>query len=130
MALSVEFKDFYIKYKGHPSFSDHELIEDEVIKVIIQKYEMILFTNKTELFGDPDFGADLILLLYETKVSGDFVKTEIIKQINTYIPEIANANYTLDVVFSQDPENAQDIMYTYFNIADFEVFAQIGKRYA
>lgn len=128
--MAVDFKDFYIKYKGHPTFVPNNIIEDEIIKVIIQKYEMILFTNRGELLGDPDFGADLLILLYQTKVSAEHVKTVIIDQINSYIPEIIDTNYTLDVVFTQDPENAQDIMYTYFTIADFEVYAQIGKRYS
>ena len=36
--MSINFTDFYIKYEGHPNFTDKELIEDEVIKVVIQKY--------------------------------------------------------------------------------------------
>ena len=124
---SLDFKDFYIKYKGHPRFNNNQIIEDEVINVIIQKYEMLLFTNKGELFGDPDFGADLLVLLYETKVSSTKVEEDIISQINKYIPELNDINYSLEVVFTQDPENFQDMMFIYFKIADYEVYAQIGK---
>lgn len=127
MNTPLDFTDFYILAPGNPNYVSYELIEDEVIKVIIQKYEMMLFTNKGEVLGDPDFGADLLLLLYETKVSGNTVKNNIIEQIATYIPELLNTNFTLDVVFTQDVFNYQDIMYVYLKLADYEVYAQIGK---
>ena len=124
---AIDFTDFYILGPDNPNFVSYEMIEDDVIKVIIQKYETMLFTNKGEVLGDPDFGADLLLLLYETKVSGDTVKALIIEQISTYIPELLNTNFTLDVVFTQDIFNYQDIMYIYLKLADYNVFAQIGK---
>jgi hypothetical protein len=58
------FTDFYIKFPGHPKFNDAEIIQDEIIKVIIQKIEMILFTNRGELLGDPNFGGDLLRYLH------------------------------------------------------------------
>jgi DNA-binding ferritin-like protein (Dps family) len=124
---SVDFTDFYILYQGHPRYVPNELIEDEVIRVIIQKYEMVLFTNKGEVLGDPEFGANLLELLYETKVSASHVQDVINQQIATYIPELLNTNYSLNVVFVQDPENFQDMMFTYLKVADYEVYAQIGK---
>lgn len=124
----INYNDFYILYKGHPYFEPNQIVEDDVVKVIIQKYEMIIFTNKGEVLGEPNLGADLELLLFETKVSADVVEENIIDQINLYIPEIINTNYTLDVEFAQDPENYQDIMFVYFSIADYEVFAQIGTN--
>lgn len=124
---STNYTDLYILYKGHPLYEPTEVIEDDIIKVIIQKYEMVIFTNKGEILGDPNFGADLLAILFETKVSSDYVESVIIDQINTYIPEIINVNYKLDVTFAEDPENYQDIMYVYFSISDFEVFAQIGN---
>jgi hypothetical protein len=127
MAASIDFTDFYILSPDNPNYVSYEMIEDEVIKVIIQKYEMMLFTNKGEVLGMPDFGADLLILLYETKVSGDSVKQSIIEQIGAYIPELLNTNFTLDVVFTQDTINYQDMMYIYLKLADYEVYAQIGK---
>ena len=124
---SFDFSDFYILYKDHPRFVNKELIEDEVINVIIQKYEMILFTNKGEVLGDTEFGADLLELLYQTKVYDTFVRESINEQISIYIPELLETNYTLNVVFVQDPENYQDIMFIYLRFADYEVYAQVGK---
>lgn len=123
---NFNFTDFYILYEGHPRFSPLEIIEDEVIDVIIQKYEMILYTSKGELLGDPDFGADLHKYLHETRVSADFMKAEIINQIESYITEIAGINYQLDVRFTMDPDRYQDMMFIDFKIKDYEVYSYFG----
>jgi phage baseplate assembly protein W len=121
-----DFKDHYIGYKGHPRFIVNKIIEDDVIRVIIQKYEMILFTNKGELFGDPDFGCDLPILLFQTRISAQNVKRIIQNQINIYITELANTNYQLEVTITNDPENYQEVMIIDFQIADVEVNAVIA----
>ena len=43
------------------------------------------------------------------------------------IPELVETNYTLDVVFVQDPENYQDIMFINLKVADYDIYAQIGQ---
>ncbi len=123
---NFNFTDFYILYEGHPRFNPLEIIEDEVIDVIIQKYEMILYTSKGELLGDPDFGADLYKYLHETRVSADFIKSEIINQIENYIPEISGINYQLDIRFAMDPERYQDMMFIDFKIKDYEIYSYFG----
>ena len=118
-----DFKDHYIGYLGHPKFIVNKIIEDDVIRVIIQKYEMLLFTNKGELLGDSDFGCDLQKLLFETRIAKSGVRRIIIDQINKYIPEIEKTNYFLDVEFSTDPENFQEVMEINFTIADYKVYS-------
>lgn len=122
-----DYTDFYITNPNEPTFNQYQVIEDDIINVIIQKYKLILFTNKGDVMGDPNFGGDLEYLLFQTKVSNDYVKNSIITQINTYIPELINMNYYIDVVFTQDPYNYYDTMYIFFKIADYEVYAQFGN---
>lgn len=123
----LDYVDFYIIGPEDPTFNDTYLVEDDIINVIIQKYKSIIFTNKGDVLGDPNFGADIELLLYETKVSEDYVSKTIIEQINQYIPELVNMNYSLQIAFAQDATTFQDAMFIYFNIADYEVYAQFGK---
>src|SRR5690606_15009682 len=104
-----------------PKFVVNKIIEDDPIRVIIQKYEMLIFTNKGDLLGDPDFGCDLQRLLFETKVSDVRVKSLISQQIDKYIPEISGINYELDVVFYDNPEKYQEIMVVKFKLLDYEV---------
>jgi hypothetical protein len=121
------FTDFYVIDKTDPSFTANQVIEDDIIKVILQKYKMILFTNKGDLLADPFFGGDLELLVNETTVSASYVEEELNTQIADYIPELINMNYSLQVAFAKDTSNFYDIMYIYFQIADYEVYAQFGK---
>jgi phage baseplate assembly protein W len=121
-----DFKDHYIGYKGHPRFIINKIVEEDIIRVIIQKYEMLLFTNKGELLGDPDFGCDLPRLLFQTKVSAEGVKKIIYQQIQKYIPELSTTNFQLQTSFFEDPENYQDVLQIDFTLADYEVVALIS----
>lgn len=125
--MAFDFTDFYILHDGVPRYDPDEIIEDELLRVIVQKYQMVLFTNKGEVFGDPDFGANLEEILFEFKVSEDYVKNKIQEQIDEYIPEMLGTSYNLGIVFVQDPENHQDMMFVNLTIADYDIIAQIGR---
>ena len=122
---NFNFIDFYIGYPGHPDFKQAELIEDDVVRVIVQKYEMIIFTNKGDVLGESNFGANLVELLHETSLSSDSVKGEIMAQIADYIPEIEQIGYDLTVEFFDDPENYQEYMVVTFTISGYQVYATI-----
>jgi hypothetical protein len=124
-----DYVDFYIAYQGHPRFNDTRLVEDNVIRIILQKWEMIIFTNNGEVLGDYDFGGNLLTYLHQTKVAASFVKKKLIRQIEVYIPEITNIGYKLEVVFVEDKTDFREVMLVNFNIAEYEVYAEIGKRY-
>lgn len=124
--MSTSFIDFYICSTDNPRFRNLELIEDDVVKVIIQKYEMILFTNKGEVFGEPDFGGDLYELLHETRLSSESIESDLISQINKFIPEIKDIEYTLFVEFFDDPERHQEIMIVDFTVAGYQVYATVS----
>jgi len=117
-----DFRDHYIGHPGRPKYIANKMIEDDAVRVIIQKLEMILFTNKGELLGRPDFGCDLENLLFETRIARSGVIEIIRQQIEDYIPEIRDINYGLDVQFSEDPENFQEVMEIFFQIADYDVY--------
>lgn len=124
--MAFNFTDFNIVFQGHPRFSVLRLSEDDPIRVILQKYEVLLFTNKGDVFADLDLGCDLEYLLHETKVSADYVEGIILSQINKYIPEISNLEYTLEVKFYEDPERFQDWMEVNFTLKDYEVYLAVG----
>jgi len=126
---SLDFRDFYIKYEGHPKYRSNLIIEDDIVSVIIQKYELLLFTNKGELLGQPEFGCNLEELLFQTKVSSQFVVDTINNQIRQFIPEMVNMNYRLSVEFVKDYTSYQEAMFIYLTLADYEVFARVGDRF-
>ena len=123
---NFNFTDFYLGYPGHPRFRALDLIEDDVIRVIVQKWEMILFTNKGEVFFDTEFGGDLPYYLHQTRLSSDTIEKDLKQQIASYIPEISGIDYVLTVSFFEDPERYQEYMEVYFQIKDLDVYLVVA----
>lgn len=117
----MDFKSFYIKYPGHPAYNSKRVVEDDVIGVIVNKVEMILFTNRGEVYGQPDLGADLYNYLHKTNVSSDFVKAELLSQFRRFIPELTNIMYKLEVTIF--PGSLQDVMLIDFTLNGTKVNA-------
>jgi phage baseplate assembly protein W len=93
----ADIKDLNIRGVGHPKYSSTRVIEDRTIEFVVQKLENVLFTNKGDVLGDPDFGANLEYYLWTTNVPVSKIENEIKTQINTYIPELNSFQYTLSV---------------------------------
>ncbi len=124
--MAFDFTDFYILYPGHPRYNDIQMIEDDLIRIILQKWEMIIYTNKGELFCQPNFGGDLYKYLHETRLSAEYIEGELRGQIRDYIPELENTAYTLKVSFYEDPNNYQEWMEVYLEVNEYEVYATIS----
>jgi|TARA_R110000782_G_scaffold90545_2_gene173635 hypothetical protein len=123
---NFNFIDFYIGYPGHPMYRNTELIEDDLVRVIVQKYEMIIFTNKGDILNEPNFGGDLQLLLHETRLSAASIEGDLKAQIADYIPEIDGVGYELTVEFFDDLTRHQEYMVISFTIQGYDVYATIS----
>lgn len=118
MALK-DVKDLVIRYPGHPKYEPGRIVEDDEIEVIVQKLEMILFTNKGEVLGDVDMGANLEYYLWQTKVTTGNLKTKIDEQIAKYIPELIAIGYTLTLDLYEGI--LRDILYLNFVISGYNI---------
>jgi len=96
MALN-DVKDLVIRYPGHPKYEPYRIVEDGEVEVIVQKLEMILFTNKGEVLGDTNLGCNLEYYLWQTRITSGNLKSKIEEQIYTYIPELISLGYTLSI---------------------------------
>lgn len=118
MALK-DVKDLVIRYRGHPKYEPGRVIEDNEIEVIVQKLEMILFTNKGEVLGDIDIGANLDYYLWQTRVTTGNLKSKIEEQISKYIPELNLIGYTLELFLYEG--TLRDILYLDFVISGYNI---------
>lgn len=112
-----DYKDIYIKYDGHPRFHSEKIVEDDVVETIVQKLEMVLFSDKGSLIGAPDFGCNLEYFLWETKVPTNNLKTLISNQINLYIPELNAIGYSFNLELYEG--SFRDILYLNFVIKGY-----------
>ena len=115
--MVLDFKDLYIKYDGHPRFHSERIVEDDVVEVIVQKLEMILFSNKSSLYGEPNMGCNLEYFLWETKVPVADMRTLVVDQINNYVPELAQIGY--DFTINLYEGDYRDILYLNFVIKGY-----------
>ena len=118
MALR-DVKDLVIRYPGHPKYQPDRIIEDDEVEVIVQKLEMILFTNKGEVLGNIDIGANLEYYLWQTRVTTGNLKNKVAEQIATYIPELIAIGYSFDVQLFEG--TLRDILYLNFVIKGYNI---------
>lgn len=114
-----DIREFYITWKGHPKYNDNIIIVDEQIRLIVNKIEMVLFTNKGDSIADYNFGADLEFFLWQTTVSTDYIRSIIIEQFNQYIPELERYNYSIDLTMTEG--DFKDILLINITINDIDV---------
>jgi transposase len=121
MANIGNIQDFTIRWNGHQKYKSGKIIENEIVEVIVQKLEMILFTNKDEIFGQDSigFGANLEKYLWGTKVSGDLIKNIIVKQITCWAQELVIIGYELNIDIFEG--TYRDIMQINFIINGYNI---------
>ena len=119
MAKNSDHNDFYIRSASHPSYEENKLVEEELINVIVQKLEMLIYSNKGDLYGDVDFGSDLEYYLWSTSVPSYEIKKKMSYQINKYVPELLTMGYTLSVDIYEG--TLKDIMYLRFGIKKYNI---------
>ena len=117
--MNPDFKDFYIKGEKSLKYVVNKMIENDVIDVVVQKLEMLLFTNTGEVYGQPEFGADLEYYLWQTDVTVKDLRSMIISQIGTYIPELETMGYQLNINVYEG--SVQDILVLDFIIKGYNV---------
>jgi len=92
--------DIYMKIPTDPYFDDDEIEIDDDIFNFVQNIEMILTTNKGDVFGIPEFGASLEAYLWNRNISPATIISDINKQIVLFCPTASNRiPYKVDVNF-------------------------------
>lgn len=115
--MILDYKDLYIKYDGHPRFHSNRIIESDVIETIVQKLEVVLFTNKGDVYGEPQLGCNIEYLLWETKIPVSEIKKNISRQIDIYIPELNELGYDFNIELYEG--SYRDILYLNFKIKGY-----------
>ncbi len=76
--------DIYLKIPNDPNYSSTEIEVEDRLFNFVQYIEMILTTEKGEVFGDPNLGANLESYLWNPNITEATIKNEIISQIFDY----------------------------------------------
>lgn len=102
-----DLSDFYIKDERDPLYNDNQIENVTWLDTVIAKLYVILLTNKGEVYGNPDFGADIPKYLWKTKFPASTIQQNIVEQIEEHVPELNSNEYTVNVYIL--PGDFQDI---------------------
>lgn len=109
--MSEILNDFYARGPEHGNYDPSVIEINTPVDSIVSRIEMIIFTNKGEVLGDSEFGADLEFYLFKTQVDATYIEDIIKQQINKYIPEMANIPFDIVAEFiSGGSENSDALL--------------------
>jgi hypothetical protein len=93
--------ELYIKTLGDPNFNPKGVdVENEVAQLLIQ-LETIIFTNRGDVLGDSNFGANLEKMIYSFNLNEFEIKRAVEDQIEMYCSLARKYNTKVDVQFSR-----------------------------
>jgi hypothetical protein len=117
--MNPDFKDFFIKSESSKRYTVNKMIESDIINVIVQKLELLLFTRTGEVYGKTSFGLDLEYYLWQTDISTKDLRDLISTQIHTYIPELETIGFVMNLnIYDGD---VRDILILDFIIKGYNV---------
>lgn len=92
--------DVYLKIPEDPNYDPTQIeVEDDLFN-FVQYIEMILTTNKGEVFGAPELGANLEAYLWNPHITAGTIKSEINRQIFLLCPNLSSRiAFDVDVQF-------------------------------
>jgi phage baseplate assembly protein W len=101
--------ELYIKSFGDPNYNAEDIVIENEVEMLMSQIEVILFTNKGEVLGNPDLGCNLEDLLYTFNFNNHKIKTLIQDQIAIYCPLSRKYPVEVDVVFQRG--EVRDVAY-------------------
>lgn len=107
--------ELYIKTNGDPNYDPTKLQSDSRIATLLAQIDVILFTRKGEVLGEPGLGCNLEDLVYVLSYNDSQIKNEIEQQLNRYVPLAVLMNVSVDVEFDTS-SNDRDAIFININI--------------
>lgn len=107
--------ELYIKTNGDPNYDPTKLQSDSRIATLLAQLDVILFTRRGEVLGEPGLGCNLEDLVYGLSYNDTQIKNEIEEQLGRYVPLARIMNVTVDVEFDTS-SNDRDAIFISINI--------------
>ena len=99
--------DFYVRVKGDPNYDATKVHSESELSQLIGQIETMLFTNRGEVLGSPEFGANLEDLIYSLGYNESQIQAIIDEQMKRFIPLATKYDVQTQVAFYRG--NVRDI---------------------
>ena len=93
--------ELYIKAIEDPNYDENQLQIDEDIALIISQIETLIFTQRGDVMGDPDFGLNLEDYVYSFMYNDTMLQGVVQSAISRYIPLAAKIPVHVTVNFAE-----------------------------
>jgi hypothetical protein len=92
-------REIYCRNVNDPGYDPTRLETSQELEALLTKIRMIIFTQKGEVLGHPNFGLGLEYQLFELQVGASRIKDEFNAQLSIYAPESGKYNVNIEVNF-------------------------------
>tara|TARA_R110000803_G_scaffold109426_4_gene177817 strand:+ start:3592 stop:3948 length:357 start_codon:yes stop_codon:yes gene_type:complete len=99
--------DFYVKDLGDPNFDVNKVHSESELAQVLTQIETMLFTNRGDVMGDPEFGANLEDLVYTLNSNEQEIQAIVRNQLDIYVPLAQKYDTRITVQFYKG--NVRDI---------------------
>lgn len=96
--------ELYIKTLGDPNFDADQLQADEDIQMLLTQIETLIFTNKGEVMGNPDFGLNLEDYVYSFRYNDTMLQGMVEAGIDRFCPLSYKYPVSVNVEFTTEKE--------------------------
>lgn len=111
--------DFYTRKEDQSKYINDVLEIDDELSILITQIENLLFTRKTQILGQKDFGINLEDLLFTLKKNESEIKTAVLNQIYAYCP--LAVKYRVDVAVIFQKTAVRDVAYIDIFVKDSRI---------
>jgi hypothetical protein len=94
--MASKGRDIYMRDPDDRNYVDGVLETSDVQEQLIAQIKMMLFTNRGEVMGAPDFGASLEEHLFTMKFNAASMRSLLRDQTDKFIPMAAANKYAVD----------------------------------
>jgi hypothetical protein len=94
-------REIYMRDESDPFFKSNILEINNEMEMLFGQIKMMLFTNRGEVLGAPDFGANLEEYLFTFSVNEYSVRSMLMDQTLKFIPLAAKYQVDYDIKFSK-----------------------------
>ena len=116
----AQLRDFYLRQTNDPAFRPDQLEVYDDLEGMLQQIRMVLFTQKGEVLGEPDFGLDVEKYLFEFSVDPFSLTREAAAQINTFVGETKKRPITVKPATFADDRANRDIFVLLISVPEIK----------
>jgi len=94
-------RELYTRGPNDPNYKANQLETNDEIEMLLGQLRMILFTNRGEVLGAPDFGVNLEEALFSLDFNEYSLRSMLHDQIMKFCPLAEKYRVRFDVVFAK-----------------------------